>query len=77
MMDLAELRAMWEADDEAKMQAARSDGPRGWMVDAEGTVSVLLDLGGDCIAVPVDRPASTPQDVDATSAPQTTNPPAR
>lgn len=43
MMDLAELRAMWEADDEAKMQAARSDGPRGWMVDA-GAVG---DLAGE------------------------------
>ncbi|MBF6374436.1 hypothetical protein IU445_15410 [Nocardia farcinica] len=54
MMDLAELRAMWEADDEAKMQAARSDGPRGWMVDAEGNVSVLLDCGSETIALPLD-----------------------
>ncbi|WP_280193536.1 hypothetical protein [Nocardia farcinica] len=54
MMDLAELRALWEADDEAKMQAARSDGPRGWMVDADGAVSVLVDLGGDMIAVPAE-----------------------
>ncbi|MBF6189405.1 hypothetical protein [Nocardia farcinica] len=54
MMDLAELHAMWAEDDEQKMSVARTDGPRGWMVDAEGTVSVLLDLGGDCIAVPVE-----------------------
>ncbi|MBF6254383.1 hypothetical protein [Nocardia farcinica] len=54
MMDLAELRAMWAEDDEAKMRVARNDGPRGWMVDAEGTVSVLLDCGSETIALPLD-----------------------
>lgn len=54
MMDLAELHAMWAEDDEAKMRVARNDGPRGWMVDAEGTVSVLLDCGSETIALPLD-----------------------
>ncbi|MBF6422050.1 hypothetical protein IU436_25500 [Nocardia farcinica] len=54
MMDLAELHAMWAADDEQKMSVARTDGPRGWMVDAEGTVSVLLDCGSETIGLPLD-----------------------
>ncbi|MBF6573711.1 hypothetical protein [Nocardia farcinica] len=54
MMDLARLRALWAEDDAAKMALARDDGPRGWLVDAEGTVSVLLDCGAETIGLPLD-----------------------
>ncbi|MBF6291781.1 hypothetical protein IU454_07875 [Nocardia farcinica] len=54
MMDLARLRALWAEDDAAKMALARDDGPRGWLVDAESAVSVLVDCGGDILALPLD-----------------------
>lgn len=57
MMSLEAQRAAWAADDEAKMALARKreaeDGPRGWQVSEDGTVSVVIDFAGEWVALPL------------------------
>jgi len=57
MMSLEELRALWAEDDEAKMAIAEKreaeGGPRGWRISADGGVSVVVDVLGEMVALPL------------------------
>ena len=45
MMSLDALRAAWAQDDEAKMALARTAGPRGWLLRADGSAAAVLTTG--------------------------------